>query len=220
MCRTSPTTPTISRQTSASLARTRLPTAACADPHNSRARFSETSTNLRRNHELALQYFDQVRDSPTTRIFFLHWHLRLHAELGAAEAFLHAGDFTNAGRQADRFLRLALSTAEPNMQVHAWDVKSRAAIATSDFDSARQCVHNALEILDRCDIPLAGWQLHRTAWNLYVALGDREKANRHRARAQELIMRVVDSFEPGEPLRESFLAAPAIRRIFEQSTTA
>jgi tetratricopeptide (TPR) repeat protein len=168
----------------------------------------------------ALQFFAIVRDPRKTPKFFLHWHWRLHAELGATEAFLNAGDVANARRQADGFLQSALSTAEPNMQAHAWDVKSRTARAAKDFDSATECIHNALAILDRFEIPLAGWQVHRTAWNLYAALGDREKADRHRARAQRLIMSVADSFEPGEPLRESFLAAPPIRRIFEQYTSA
>jgi hypothetical protein len=79
------------------------------------------------------------------------------------------------------------------MQAHAWDINSRAASA----DYASECIHNALAILDQFEIPLAGWQVHRTAWDLYAALGNREKANRHRARAQELMMRVVDSFESG-----------------------
>jgi len=170
--------------------------------------------------EEALQFFAIVCDPRKTPKFFLHWHWRLHAELGATEAFLNAGDVANARRQADGFLQSALSTAEPNMQAHAWDVKSRTARAAKDFDSATECIHNALAILDRFEIPLAGWQVHRTAWNLYAALGDREKADRHRARAQGLIMSVADSFEPGEPLRESFLAAPPIRRIFEQYTSA
>jgi tetratricopeptide (TPR) repeat protein len=156
----------------------------------------------------------------TTPKFFLHWHWRLHAELGATEAFLHAGDVANARRQADTFLQRALSTAEPNMQAHAWDVKSRAGSAEKDFDSATECIHNALAILAQFEIPLAGWQVHRTAWDLYAALGDREKADRHRARAQELILRIADSFESGEPLRESFLAAPPVRRIFAQHTLA
>ena len=172
------------------------------------------------NLEGALQCFADVRDFRTTPKFFLHWHWRLHAELGATEAFLHAGDIANARREADGFLRSALSTAEPNMQAHAWDVKSRAASAGKDFDCALECIDHALALLDRFEIPLAGWQVHRSAWDLYAQLGEREKAQSHRAQAQELITRIADTFEPGEPLRESFLTAPPIRRIFEQHTSA
>jgi DNA-binding winged helix-turn-helix (wHTH) protein len=170
--------------------------------------------------EKALQYFANVRDPRKTPKFFLHWHWRLHAQLGATEAFLHAGDITNARREADGFLQSALSTEERDMQAHGWEIKSRAASADKDFDSATECIHNALAILDEFEIPLAGWQVHRTAWDLYAALGNRKKAYRHRVRAQELIMRVVDSFESGEPLRESFLAAPPVRRILGRAVSA
>ena len=172
------------------------------------------------NLETALQCFDKVRDFRSTPKFFLHWHWRLHAELGAAEALLHAGDIARAGSQADRFLQATLSTAEPNMQAHAWDVKSRAAIAARDYNSAVQCIHNALALIDRFEIPLAGWQVHRTAWNLHAALGDPEKAGSHRARATHLIMSIADSFEPGEPLRNTFLSATPVSRVLGSAASA
>ena len=70
-----------------------------------------------------------------------------------------------------------------------------------------------LAILDQFEIPLAGWQVHRTAWNLCTALGDSEKAGSHRARAKHLITSIADSFEPGEPLRKTFLSAPPVSRV-------
>jgi hypothetical protein len=72
---------------------------------------------------------------------------------------------------------------------------------------------NALAILDRFDIPVAAWQVHRTAWDLYADKGDRARAKKHRQRAQDLVMTIADSFEYDEPLRESFVTAPPVRRI-------
>ena len=46
------------------------------------------------------------------------------------------------------------------------------------------------------------------------------RAEGHRARAKEVIMRIADSFEQGEPLRESLLAAAPVRRIFGQAVSA
>jgi tetratricopeptide (TPR) repeat protein len=120
---------------------------------------------------------------------------------------------------------MAISDCKPSVATatpaaHAWEIKSRAARAARDFDSALECIQHALAILDQFEIPLAAWQVHRTAWELYAELGDREKAAQHRARAQEIVMSVADSFEPGEPLRETFLSAPPTRHIFEQHTSA
>ena len=165
------------------------------------------------NHDEALQCFSQVRDPRITPKFFVHWHFRLHARLGIIEAGLLAAELADAHREADDLLTVALSGADPNMRALAWEIKSRVARAEKDFDGARACIHNALVILDKFDIPVAGWQVHRTAWELYADEGDRVQAEEHRQRAQELIIRIADSLEPDELLRESLLTAPPVRRV-------
>jgi DNA-binding winged helix-turn-helix (wHTH) protein/tetratricopeptide (TPR) repeat protein len=164
----------------------------------------------------ALQCFSQVRDPQITSNFILHWRWRLHAQLGMTEARLQAGDIADAHREADDVLASALSAADPTMRALAWEMKSQVATAENDFDGARVCIDHALAILDRFDIPVAAWQVHRTAGDLYADVRDRERAKRHRARAKEVIMRLADSFEQGEPLRESFLTAAPVRRILER----
>jgi len=168
----------------------------------------------------ALQCFSQVRDPRITSNFILHWRWRLHAQLGMTEARLQAGDIADAHREVDDVLAYALSAADPNMRALAWEMKSRVARAENDFDGARVCIDHALAILDRFDIPVAAWQVHRTAGDLYADVGDREKAEGHRARAKEIITRLADSFEQGEPLRQSLLAAPPVRHIFGQAVSA
>ena len=181
------------------------------------SRISCGYAELHRNNSMeALLRFSEVRDPQITPNFILHWRWRLHAQLGMTEARLQAGDVAGAHCEADGLLQSARSIADPGMRALAWDVKSRVASAGNDPTGARAYIDNGLAILDQFDLPVSAWQVHATAWDLYR--GDYEKANRHRARAQELIMRVADSFEPGEPLRESFLTAPPIRRIFEQYT--
>ncbi len=161
----------------------------------------------------ALQCFSQVRDPRITSNVILHWRWRMHAQLGMTEAQLQAGDIADARREADDVVACALSAADPNMRALAWEMKSRVARAENDFDGARICIDHALAILDRFDIPVAAWQVHRTAGDLCADLGDGKRADRHRARAKEVIMRLADSLEQGEPLRESFLTAAPVRRI-------
>ena len=85
---------------------------------------------------------------------------------------------------------------------------------------ARQCIEKALAILDKFDIPVAAWRVHATAWDLYNHAGQNEKADGHRARAQQVIMRIADSFEPGEPPKEALLSAAPVRRIFGRAVSA
>jgi DNA-binding winged helix-turn-helix (wHTH) protein/tetratricopeptide (TPR) repeat protein len=166
----------------------------------------------------ALQCFSEVRDPRITSNFILHWRWRLHAQLGMTEARLQAGDIAEAHREADDVLASALSAADPNMRALAWEMKSRVARVENDFDGARVCIDHALAILDRFDIPVAAWQVHRTAGDLYTDIGDRERADGHRARAKELILRIADSFDYDEPLRESLLLAPPVRRVLVEGS--
>ena len=168
----------------------------------------------------ALQYFREVIDFQTTPRFFLHWHWRLRARIGSTEARLSAGDLEGAHREADAFLEGALAAQEPNMQARAWEIQSRVARAGNDTRGARECIENALAILERFDIPMSAWHVHRTAWDLCADEGDHERANGHRARAKELIMRLVDSFHPEEPLRQFLLTAPTIQRVLQDAASA
>jgi len=172
------------------------------------------------NPEKAWELFTQVRDYNITPKFFLHWHWRMHAALGATEARLSAGDILNARREADGFLESALSVADPNLRAFAWEINSRVARAEGNSHTARAHIENALAELDKLEIPVSSWQVHRTAGDLCEDEGDHAKANEHRARAQELIMKIADSFDPGEPLRASFLAVPPIHRLREQAASA
>ena len=170
------------------------------------------------NLDKSLQCFSQVHDPRITPKFILHWRWRLQAQLGMTEARLRAGDVAGARREVDEVLSAALSTVDPNMHALAWEMKSRVARAENDFNSACECVDRALAILDRYDIPMAAWQVHSSAWNLYLDRGDRERAAGHQARAKELIMGIADSFEHDEPLRESLLAAPPVRRVLVKAS--
>jgi tetratricopeptide (TPR) repeat protein len=165
------------------------------------------------NYVEALQYFRHVLDYRTTPPFFLHWHWRMQAQAGMTETLLSAGDLESAHREADVLLQSALSTAEPNTRARAWEIKSRVARTEGDHAGARACVENAMAILDKFEIPMAAWQVHRTAGDLCSDEGDQAGAGEHRIRAKELILKIAGTFAPEESLRESLLSAPPVRRI-------
>jgi tetratricopeptide (TPR) repeat protein len=172
------------------------------------------------NHDEALQCFSGVLDSEITPRFFAHWYFRAHARLGVIEARLLAADPAGAQREVDGSLAGALRGAEPNVCALAWEMKSRVARAEKDFAGARACIDNALAIVDKFDIPVAGWRVHSSACDLYGGDADRERADEHRSRAKELIMRIADSFQNDEPLRESLLTAQPVRHLFGLSASA
>jgi DNA-binding winged helix-turn-helix (wHTH) protein len=165
------------------------------------------------NYDKALQCFAEVRDETLTPNFFLHWHWRIHAQIGAVEAFLGARDIASARRTADELLNSALSVSDPNLHALAWEINARISRAEQDLRAARGHIDQALAVVDRYDIPVAGWQVHRTACDVCQEEGASDKAEGHRKRAKELIMKIADSFDPDEPLRQSFLSAHTVQPV-------
>jgi hypothetical protein len=153
-------------------------------------------------------------------MFFAHWYFRAHARLGVIEARLFAADNASARREIDDLLEGSLRGAEPNVRALAWELRSRVARAEKDFHGARVYIDNALAIVKKFDIPVAAWRVHSSAWDLYREAPDCARADGHRSRAKELIMRIADSFEHDEPLRESLLTAQPVRRLFQQGASA
>jgi tetratricopeptide (TPR) repeat protein len=168
----------------------------------------------------AVEYFSEVRNPQVTPKFFLHWHWRLHAQLGMTEAQLLSGRLADAYREAEAFVESAEAAAEPHMRSLAWEIKARVARAGNDSVAARKCIETALALVDKFEIPGAAWQVHRTAGDLSADEGDRESAGTHRSQAQKIVLSMADSFEPGEPLRESFLHAAPVRLAFERAASA
>src|SRR4029077_9390331 len=110
----------------------------------------------RGNHEKAWKSFAEVRDHEITPKFFLHWHWRMHAELGATEARLSSGDIPNARREADGFLKSALAVADPNLRAFAWEINARVAKAERNERAAKEHIEKALAIVDKFEIPVTG----------------------------------------------------------------
>jgi hypothetical protein len=63
------------------------------------------------------------------------------------------------------------------------------------------------------EVPLAAWRVHATASQVYRYSGDRDLAEYHLALSRETIMKLANSLPAEEPLRQTFLSAPAIRKI-------
>src|SRR5262245_52778855 len=89
------------------------------------------------------------------------------AQLGLSKVWLASGNREKARSEADAFLASALSTADPHVQVLAWEMQTRIAIAEQAWEAAANHLRAALSIVDRCEVPVAAWQVHATAWDVY-----------------------------------------------------
>jgi DNA-binding winged helix-turn-helix (wHTH) protein len=171
----------------------------------------------RHEYDHAIEHFRQVLNPELTPKFFLHWIWRMTAQLGLSSVWLLSGNILNARLEADLFLESALSTADPHLQALAWEMKARVAMAEQDWTGARECVQQALAIVEKFEVLVAAWQVHATAWRLCLHARDDKPAEANRERAEACILRIANSFARDEPLRASFLSAPPIARVLGAS---
>jgi DNA-binding winged helix-turn-helix (wHTH) protein/tetratricopeptide (TPR) repeat protein len=167
------------------------------------------------DHERAMHAFREVLDRDTAPKFFLHWYWRMQAELGLTNALLQKGDVASARSEAERFHKSALSTADPNLHVLAWEARARLAMAEKKWKESEKCLQQALAVLEKFSVPLSAWRVYEAAWRLHGRGQDDEAAEDYRRRAEAAILVLANSFKPDAPLRRSFLAAPAVRSVLD-----
>jgi hypothetical protein len=106
-----------------------------------------------------------------------------------------------------------LATAEHTWQALAWEPNARVAMAELDLTRAQDCIAKALSAMEGFEVPLASWRVQATAFELYQNSGNRDLAERHLALSRETVMKLANSLPTEEPLRQTYLSAPVIRKI-------
>ena len=168
------------------------------------------------NHQEAVRCFNEV-ESMTNQRFYMYWWWRMQSHLGLARTWLALGNITDARTEANRFLETALSTSDPNIQVLAWEMKTRLLMAEEDWAGAGQSIQAALTILDKRKVPVSAWRAYTAAWELCLLQKNFEAAEHHREHAEAGILALAHSFQDAEPLRGIFLAADPVRQVMDHA---
>jgi len=145
------------------------------------------------------------------------WLWRIPLESALTELWLGRGNLAQARPQAERFLKIALATNEHTWQALAWEVNARVAMAELDLTRAQDCIAKGLSAMEGFEVPLAAWRVHATAFELYQNSGDRDLAERHLVLSRETLMKLANSLPTEEPLRQTYLSAPMVRKILGDS---
>jgi tetratricopeptide (TPR) repeat protein len=168
------------------------------------------------NYAEALALFKNVQELDANAKFFMHWEWRLTADLESSNASLLSGNAANARTLADGLLKSALAVTDPYLHVLAWDLQARVAMAEHNSSAARESIQHALAIVDSSELDSGAWQTFATASQVYSNARELKLAQTYRDRAEACIFKIADSFEPEEPLRAIFLAAPPVRHVLSQ----
>jgi tetratricopeptide (TPR) repeat protein len=167
------------------------------------------------DYDCALEHFLKVRDDLDRQPLMDGWYQSMSFQAGLAELWLRKGDLAQARREAERFLDVALSTAERTYQGLAWEANAQVAIAGQEWKRAEECIANGLSTIEGYEVPLAAWQVHGTAAELYARAGSNDLAEHHREPSRAVIVKLANSLGPEDPLRATFLSAPPIRKVLD-----
>src|SRR5262249_16009992 len=135
------------------------------------------------------------------------------ARLGLGNAALKLGDAVKADTEAGVVLAGAQATGDPYLQALAWELKARIELFRNQEQAAAALIGKALAIVEKQEVPIAGWRIHSAAWEIFTRTHDLARAAENRERARGDVMALANSLHDQEPLRRSFLKAPAIQAI-------
>jgi DNA-binding winged helix-turn-helix (wHTH) protein len=163
----------------------------------------------------AIDHVTAARDEMDRQPAIHDWYCRMMLGQALTDVWLAKGDMKQAGPEAERFLELTLATAERTWQARAWETRARVAMAESDLHRARMCMDKALAVMEGFEVPLADWRVHASAAELERRRGDERAAERHRSLGRATVLALENSLVDHERLRETFLAAPAVRILID-----
>jgi DNA-binding winged helix-turn-helix (wHTH) protein/tetratricopeptide (TPR) repeat protein len=167
------------------------------------------------NHDRARDHLLNVKDDLDRHPLMDNWLQSMPLQAGLVELWLSKGDLAQARQEAERFLDLALATAERTYQGLAWEANARVAIAEQEWQRGEECIAKGLSTIAGYEVPIATWRVHGTAAELHARAGKSDLAEHHRELSRATIMKLANSLEPEEPLRATFLSAPPVRRILD-----
>jgi hypothetical protein len=164
----------------------------------------------------ALEDFSTAASDMERQTVLFDWYWRMPLAAGMTELCLAKGDRVRARLEAERFLDLALATAEPTWQGLAWEANARVALANRDHARGRDCIAKAVSTVQGVEVPLAAWQVHATAAQIEQESGNHDSARSHREVSRATILQLANSLPEQEPLRKIFLSASAVARVLSR----
>jgi tetratricopeptide (TPR) repeat protein len=147
---------------------------------------------------------------------WLRWMNELRLETAAAEHYAARGALEAAIDRATRLARVAARVGARNYACAAARVIAEAALTRGrDLAATAHGLARALATLDAFPAPLESWKSRRVLGLLQRRLGDEAAAQRAFSASAVDIDRIARGVDEA-PLREGFLASPAVREVLSR----
>jgi hypothetical protein len=166
-------------------------------------------------YEVALERLLMAGEEMDRQPALLDWYWRLLQRWALADLWLSRGELERARQEGELMVMNACATEERTWQALAWDVNARIALAGGDRRQAGELVERALAAIDGVEAPVAAWQVHATAAEVFDAFGETSSAHSHRKSSRDTVLRLAASLEPYPVSRQTFLGSPAVARVLD-----
>jgi DNA-binding winged helix-turn-helix (wHTH) protein len=168
--------------------------------------------------EYALQRLVAVGEEMGRQPALLDWYWRLLQRWALGGLWLSRGELERAREEGELMAADAGATAERTWQALAWDMNARIALAGDEPRRARDLIERGLAAVEGVEAPVAAWQVHATAAEVFEALGETDRAHAHWESSREIVLRLAASLDTYEAPRRAFLASPAVARVLDSAT--
>jgi hypothetical protein len=168
-------------------------------------------------YETALERLLTVRGEMDRHPQLLDWYWGLLQRWALAGLWLSKGELERAREEAELLVANACATEERTWQGLGWDVSARIALAQGYPGQAQDFIRHALTAIDRVEAPVAGWQVHATAGEVFEVLDQSATAESHRNTSRDTILRLAGSLDTYEAIRRTFLTSPAVVRVLDSA---
>jgi hypothetical protein len=171
------------------------------------------------DNEAALDHLLTAREEMDRHTVLGDWYIRVYDHWALTNLWLSTGDLARAREEGESFLASAGATAERTWQGLAWEMNARIALAGDDPRRARDLIERGLAAIDGFEAPVAAWQVHATAADVFEALGETDSAQSHRKSSRDTVLRLAASLEPYAASRQIFLTSPAVARVVDPDSS-
>ena len=151
------------------------------------------------DHERALARLLAAGEEMDRQPQLADWYWRLLQRWALAGLWMSRGELVRAREEGELLVANACATEERTWQALAWDVNARIALAGDDPRQARDLIERGLAALDGVEAPVAAWQVHATAAEVFEALGQTGSAQSHRKSSRDTVLRLAASLDRTRP---------------------
>ncbi len=146
----------------------------------------------------------------------MDWIWQVPLRLGLGEYWITQQDYERARLEVEHLCEVATHPGERMYLALGRRLLAEIAIAQRKWEEAETALAQAMAVLAGAEAPLAEWRVYATAARVADLHRRKAQARRHWKHSKAVLLRLADSLEHDDPLRQTFLTQPLVMEIMQR----